>query len=71
MVSKRVMIAAAVQSHHSRRSIRRKFARGSFDCANPGCFADFGLRSCKIHRAETTRSRGAESVDACVWRCFF
>jgi hypothetical protein len=35
------MMAAVAQSHHSRRSIRRKFARGSLDCANPGRLAFF------------------------------
>jgi len=52
MVRSRVMTAAAVQSHHSRRSMRRKFARGSFDCPNPGCLTVFGRG--KNHHAEST-----------------
>ena len=43
-------MAAIVHSHHSRRSMRRKFARGSFDWARLGRFTGFVCSCCKNHR---------------------
>src|SRR5690348_17047267 len=54
------MKAAAAQSHHSRFSIRRKFARGSLRCAIPPCLILFDLRCCNVHRAIAAVSCASE-----------
>jgi hypothetical protein len=46
MVSRRVMMAAAAQSHHSRLSICRKFTRNALVCASTRCFAVCGRCDC-------------------------
>src|SRR6266404_992936 len=49
MVSRKVIATAAAHSHHSRRSIRRKFARRVAVCASPILPTVFGLRSRNHH----------------------
>src|SRR5712672_1447805 len=49
MVSRKVMTTAAAHSHHSRRSIRRKFARRGAVCASPIWPTVFALRSRNHH----------------------
>jgi hypothetical protein len=72
MVSRRVMMAAAVHSHHSRRSMRRNAARGSVDRAKPVCSRLFGGSRFKYHRTKPALARssvnvlGAESL-CCSW----
>jgi hypothetical protein len=56
MVSRSVMMAAAVQSHHSRLSIRRKFARISFEFVPSGWSRILGLGGCNNHRLKSTPS---------------
>jgi len=53
MVSRRVIMAAAVHSHHSRRSMRRNAARGSADRAKLVCSRLFGGSRFKCHPNET------------------
>jgi len=72
MVSRRVMMAAAVHSHHSRRSMRRNAARGSADFGKPVCSRLFGGSRFKYHRTKPALARssvnvlGAESL-CCSW----
>ncbi len=49
MVSSKVMTTAAAHSHHSRRSIRRKFARRVAVCTSPILPTVFALRSRNHH----------------------
>src|SRR5258708_31105131 len=49
MVSRKVMTTAAAHSHHSRRSIRRKFARRGALCASPILPTVFALPSRNHH----------------------
>ena len=54
------MTAAAVHNHHSRLSIRRKFARISLEFVPSGWSRILGLCGCNIHRRKSTASPGAE-----------
>jgi hypothetical protein len=54
MVSRRVIMAAAAHSHHSRLSMRRKFTRRAVVCASSGWPTVFGWCDCNIHRSVST-----------------